>query len=292
MKIRDRLRAFREKLRFQPKAIVEREDPLSPIKITKNMRRLERDFRPVAQFFNNLSALSSWHSVYMTACFFCLYMCTVWFSWTISSIVLLVILQLSINYLISKGWRIPRSIIPDMCEPGEHLKGTGVLHMVHLAFDSAHKTQELFGNMADTLEKIKNLCIWVRPEPTVKIYVGLWLVLLFSCVLPYQLLGLILGVSVGIKFFIIDLIFERFPKLRQRFNTPYNFWASLPTDLQLREPRNTWWSRWIATARARWSTARRSISNALLGARERRFLPQRSRFIGTLQKWRCRVRRR
>ncbi|XP_032433168.1 GRAM domain-containing protein 4-like [Xiphophorus hellerii] len=249
MKIRDRLRAFKEKLHFHPKAIVEREDPLSPIKMTKNMRRLERDFRPVAHFFRNLSALSSWRSVHMTFCFFCVYMCTVWYSWTIPSILLLMILHLSINYLTSKGWRIPRSIIPDVCEPGEHLKGNpNILQMFHLAFDSAQKTQKLFGNMADILEKIKNLCMWVRPELTVKIYVGLWLVFIFSCVFPYQLLGFIIGVSVGIKFFIIDLIFERCSKLQQRFDAPYNFWTNLPTDLQLRELRNTF----LSQTRRKW----------------------------------------
>uniref|UniRef100_A0A3B5R7B4 GRAM domain-containing protein n=1 Tax=Xiphophorus maculatus TaxID=8083 RepID=A0A3B5R7B4_XIPMA len=217
-----------QKLSFHPKAIVEREDPLSPIKMTKNMRRLERDFRPVAHFFRNLKN--------MTFCFFCVYMCTVWYSWTIPSILLLMILHLSINYLTSKGWRIPRSIIPDVCEPGEHLKGNpNILQMFHLAFDSAQKTQKLFGNMADILEKIKNLCMWVRPELTVKSYVGLWLVFIFSCVFPYQLLGFIIGVSVAIKFFIIDLIFERCSKLQQWFDAPYNFWTNLPTDLQLRD---------------------------------------------------------
>uniref|UniRef100_A0A3B5QNQ3 GRAM domain-containing protein n=1 Tax=Xiphophorus maculatus TaxID=8083 RepID=A0A3B5QNQ3_XIPMA len=235
-RLHDHFGSVLRKTQFPPKAIVEREDPLSPIKMTKNMRRLERDFRPVAHFFRNLSALSSWRSVHMTFCFFCIYMCTVWYSWTIPSILLLVILHLSINYLTSKGWRIPRSIIPDVCEPGEHLKGNpNILQMFHLAFDSAQKTQKLFGNMADILEKIKNLCMWVRPELTVKSYVGLWLVFIFSCVFPYQLLGFIIGVSVAIKFFIIDLIFERCSKLQQWFDAPYNFWTNLPTDLQLRD---------------------------------------------------------
>uniref|UniRef100_A0A3B5QCF8 GRAM domain-containing protein n=1 Tax=Xiphophorus maculatus TaxID=8083 RepID=A0A3B5QCF8_XIPMA len=232
-RLHDHFGVFMENFRFHPITIDQRS---SKDLMCCNMRRLERDFRPVAHFFRNLSALSSWRSVHMTFCFFCIYMCTVWYSWTIPSILLLVILHLSINYLTSKGWRIPRSIIPDVCEPGEHLKGNpNILQMFHLAFDSAQKTQKLFGNMADILEKIKNLCMWVRPELTVKSYVGLWLVFIFSCVFPYQLLGFIIGVSVAIKFFIIDLIFERCSKLQQWFDAPYNFWTNLPTDLQLRD---------------------------------------------------------
>ncbi|XP_032411604.1 GRAM domain-containing protein 4-like [Xiphophorus hellerii] len=247
MRNRNRFRVFMENFGFHQEAIVEREDPLSPMKITNNMRHFERDFRPVSHFFRNLPALSSWRSVQMTFCFFFVYMCTVWYSWTISFILLFVILRLSQNYLISKGWRIQGSIIPDVCEPLEHLKDNlNVFQMFHLAFDAAQKAQKLFGNMANILEKIKNLCMWVRPELTLKIYVGLWLAFIFSCVFPYQLLGFIIDVFVGIKFYIIDLIFEKFPKLRQRFDAPYTFWANLPTDLQLREPRNTFLSRWIA----------------------------------------------
>uniref|UniRef100_A0A3B5QJ63 GRAM domain-containing protein n=1 Tax=Xiphophorus maculatus TaxID=8083 RepID=A0A3B5QJ63_XIPMA len=282
MKISDRFRAFLDNFHFHRGANEESEEGLNPIKMTQNMRRFEKDMRPVEHFFRNLSALSSWRSVHMTACFFFIYMCTVWHGWTFSFVVLFMVLQLSFNYLISKGWRIEWSIIPDMGEPVEHLQeNLNMVQMFHWVAKTAQKTQKLFGNMADMLEKINNLCMWARPELTVRLYVGLWLGFIFSCMLPFQLLGFVIGVSVGIKIFIINLIFERFPKLRQQFDVPYNFWADLPTDLQLRDPRNTLLSRWKAKVKARWSTARRSISNALLGARRRRLFPPRSRFIGT-----------
>lgn len=47
------------------------------------------------------------------------------------------------------------------------------------------------------------------------------------------------GMYAGIKFFIIDFIFKRCSKLRQRFDTPYVIWTNLPTDLQLKERNNT-----------------------------------------------------
>uniref|UniRef100_A0A3B5PVY2 GRAM domain-containing protein n=1 Tax=Xiphophorus maculatus TaxID=8083 RepID=A0A3B5PVY2_XIPMA len=249
--LHNRFGVYMEYFCFQPEeTIVEREDPLRPRKLTDNIRRLEQDFRPVAYFMSNLSALSNWYSVYTTAIVFIVYMYAAWHGWTIPIFLLLLILRLSLKYLISRGWRIQWSIVPDVCEPLEHPKDNlNVFQMVHLALIAAQKAQKLFGNMANILEKIKNLCMWVRPELTLKIYVGLWLAFIFSCMFPYQLLGFIIGVFVGIKLFIIDLIFKRCPKLRQRFDAPYTAWTNLPTDLQLKEHGNTALSRWIATAR-------------------------------------------
>ncbi|XP_033971340.1 GRAM domain-containing protein 4-like [Trematomus bernacchii] len=89
--------------------------------------------------------------------------------------------------------------------------------------------------MANRLEKIKNLFIWVQPELTQKLYVGLWLAFISSCLLPFKLLGFFIGVYAGIKFFVIDFLFKSCPKLRQRFDTPFIIWTHLPTDLQLKE---------------------------------------------------------
>ncbi|EPY87029.1 hypothetical protein CB1_000279028 [Camelus ferus] len=50
--------------------------------------------------------------------------------------------------------------------------------------------QNLFGKMADVLEKIKNLFMWVQPEITQKLYIALWAAFLASCFFPYRLVGL------------------------------------------------------------------------------------------------------
>lgn len=43
------------------------------------------------------------------------------------------------------------------------------------------------------------------------------------------------GLYAGIKFFIIDFLFKSCPKLRDKYDTPYIVWNSLPTDPQLKE---------------------------------------------------------
>uniref|UniRef100_A0A3Q1BVP5 GRAM domain-containing protein n=1 Tax=Amphiprion ocellaris TaxID=80972 RepID=A0A3Q1BVP5_AMPOC len=250
----DRFGVYIEDFRFQPEeTTVETEEPLSA-KSHSAVLFPERGFRPVTNFMRNLSALSSWYSVYTSAIAFIVYMYAAWHGWAIPMFLFLAILRLSLNYLIARGWRIQWSIVPEVSEPVEPPKeDLTVSEKFQLVLDVAQKAQNLFGKMANILEKIKNLFMWVQPELTQKLYVGLWVAFISSCLLPFKLLGFIIGVYAGIKFFIIDFIFKSCPKLRQRYDTPYIIWTNLPTDLQLKERSNTTLSRRVPTAGGRGS---------------------------------------
>lgn len=226
-----------EDFRFQPEeSAVETEEPLSARRLTENMRRLKRGAKPVTSFVKNLSALSDWHSVYTSAIAFTVYMNAVWHGWAIPMFLFLAILRLSLNYLIARGWRIQWSIVPEVSEVVEPPKeDLTVSEKFQLVLDVAQKAQNLFGKMADILEKIKNLFMWVQPEITQKLYVALWAAFLASCFFPYRLVGLAVGLYAGIKFFLIDFVFKRCPRLRAKYDTPYIIWKSLPTDPQLKE---------------------------------------------------------
>ncbi|KAI3366863.1 hypothetical protein L3Q82_009510, partial [Scortum barcoo] len=211
----ERFGVYIEDFRFQPEeSTVEAEEPLSA------KRWARRGARPVTNFLRNLSALSNWHSVYTSAIAFIIYMNAAWHGWAIPMLLFLAILRLSLNYLIARGWRIQWSIVPEVSEP-----------------------MNLFGKMADVLEKIKNLFMWVQPESTRKLYICLWVAFITSCVLPYKLMGFMIGLYAGIKFFIIDFLFKSCPKLRDKYDTPYIVWNSLPTDPQLKERTNATVSR-------------------------------------------------
>uniref|UniRef100_H3AAD2 GRAM domain containing 4 n=1 Tax=Latimeria chalumnae TaxID=7897 RepID=H3AAD2_LATCH len=220
-------------------------------RLTENMRRLKRGAKPVTNFLRNLSALSDWHSVYTSAIAFIIYMNAVWHGWAIPMFLFLAILRLSLNYLIARGWRIQWSIVPEVSEAVEPLKeDLTVSEKFQLVLDVAQKAQNLFGKMADVLEKIKNLFMWVQPEITQKLYVGLWATFIASCFLPYRLLGLIMGLYAGVKFFLIDYIFKRCPRLREKYDTFYIIWTNLPTDPQLKERSNAVLSRRLSVAGA------------------------------------------
>ncbi|XP_019737388.1 GRAM domain-containing protein 4-like [Hippocampus comes] len=220
----------------------EPDEPLSARRLTENMRRAKKGLRPVTSFLRDLSALSNWYSVYTTAIAFtprvcvcvraCVCVC-------ISMFLFLAVLRLSLNYLIARGWRIQWSIVPEVSEPVEPPReDLTVSEKFQLVLHVAQRAQNIFGKMADILEKIKNLFMWVEPELTKKLYVALWVSFIASCLLPYKLLGFIIGVFVGIKFFIINFIFKSCPKLRQRYDTAHIVWTGLPTDVQMRERAN------------------------------------------------------
>ncbi|XP_068955422.1 GRAM domain-containing protein 4 [Petaurus breviceps papuanus] len=233
----DRFGEYVEDFRFQPEeSAVETEEPLSARRLTENMRRLKRGAKPVTSFVKNLSALSDWYSVYTSAIAFIVYMNAVWHGWAIPMFLFLAILRLSLNYLISRGWRIQWSIVPEVSEAVEPPKeDLTVSEKFQLVLDVAQKAQNLFGKMADILEKIKNLFMWVQPEITQKLYIALWAAFLASCFFPYRIVGLMMGLYAGIKFFLIDFIFKRCPRLRAKYDTPYIIWTTLPTDPQLKE---------------------------------------------------------
>ncbi|XP_035281626.1 GRAM domain-containing protein 4 isoform X2 [Anguilla anguilla] len=241
----DKFGVYIEDFRFQPEEnTVETEEPLSAKRLTENMRRLKRGAKPVTNFLRNLSALSNWHSVYTSAIAFIIYMNAAWHGWAFPLFLFLAILRLSLNYLIARGWRIQWSIVPEVSEPVEPPKeDLTVSEKFQLVLDVAQKAQNLFGKMADVLEKIKNLFMWVQPEITQKLYIALWVAFISSCVLPYKLVGFLIGLYAGIKFFIIDFLFKSCPKLRDKYDTPYTVWTSLPTDPQLKERSNATVSR-------------------------------------------------
>ncbi|XP_054632501.1 GRAM domain-containing protein 4-like isoform X1 [Dunckerocampus dactyliophorus] len=229
-----------EDFHLQPEEeLVEPDEPLSARRLTENMRRLKRGLRPVMNFLRDLSALSSWYSVYTTAIAFTIYMYATWRGWTISMFLFLAVLRLSLNYLIARGWRIQWSIVPEVSEPVEPPReDLTVSEKFQLVLDVAQKAQNVFGKMADILEKIKNLFMWVEPQLTKKLYIALWVSFIASCLLPYKVLGFIIGVFAGVKFFIINFIFRSCPKLRQRYDTAHIVWTNLPTDLQLKQRSN------------------------------------------------------
>ncbi|XP_028426181.1 GRAM domain-containing protein 4 isoform X1 [Perca flavescens] len=253
----ERFGVYIEDFRFQPEeSTVEAEEPLSAKRLTENMRRLKRGARPVTNFLRNLSALSNWHSVYTSAIAFIIYMNAAWHGWAIPMLLFLAILRLSLNYLIARGWRIQWSIVPEVYEPMEPPKeDLTVSEKFQLVLDVAQKAQNLFGKMSDVLEKIKNLFMWVQPESTRKLYICLWVAFITSCVLPYKLMGFMMGLYAGIKFFIIDFLFKSCPKLRDKYDTPHIVWNSLPTDPQLKERTNATVSRRVQPVVSRSSLA-------------------------------------
>ncbi|KAJ4937749.1 hypothetical protein JOQ06_002380 [Pogonophryne albipinna] len=139
----DRFGVYIEDFRFQQEEqTVETDEPLSAKRLTENMRRLKRGLKPLSNFKRNLTALSSWYSVYTSAIAFIVYMYAAWHGWAVPMFLFLAIVRLSLNYLIARGWRIQWSIVPEVSEPVEPPKeDLTVSEKFTLVLDVAQKAQ-------------------------------------------------------------------------------------------------------------------------------------------------------
>uniref|UniRef100_A0A8C4N4W5 GRAM domain-containing protein n=1 Tax=Eptatretus burgeri TaxID=7764 RepID=A0A8C4N4W5_EPTBU len=95
--------------------------------------------------------------------------------------------------------------------------------------------QNLFGKLADILEKLKNLLMWIEEDATQTLYLMFWAAFLASCFLPAPLLGRIMGLIIAFRFFVVAPVFNRFPRVHLRYDTAHRLWNLLPTNQQLRE---------------------------------------------------------
>uniref|UniRef100_UPI00358F46DD GRAM domain-containing protein 4 isoform X2 n=1 Tax=Myxine glutinosa TaxID=7769 RepID=UPI00358F46DD len=241
------------------------EEPLSARRLTENMRRVKRAAKPLTNFRRDLTALSHWYSFYTSALAFLVFGYAVWHGWALSFLLFLGIVRLSLNYLIARGWRIRWSIVPEVAEAEEPMKmDLTMSEKFQLVLDVAQKAQNLFGKLADILEKLKNLLMWIEEDATQTLYLMFWAAFLASCFLPAPLLGRIMGLIIAFRFFVVAPVFNRFPRVRLRYDTAHRLWHLLPTNQQLRDRPPS-----LNSSRRNLGTMARSGSSPVLGGSDR-----------------------
>ncbi|CAL1271208.1 unnamed protein product [Larinioides sclopetarius] len=208
-------------------------DPLTVRKLKDNLVRFSNATKPVSNLFESFVALLRWNSPGTTMLAFCVYMYTVYHGWLFPLIFFSILCQLTLNYI--RGW----FSVPHITRKQEHEDGDmGVSDKFQLVLHVARKVQNQLGYMADCLEKIKNLMTWQQVEVTAHLYFVLAVAFISSCIFPAHQLFTAFGFYVGIKLFIIDYIFFRFPKVQQKHDTTARLWKALPTDAQLERRHN------------------------------------------------------
>lgn len=70
-------------------------------------------------------------------------------------------------------------------------------------------------------------------EATQRLYLFLWLVMLASVLLPAAQLFTLTGVYLGLKFFLLEYVFFRYPRIRLKYDSTSRLWDTLPTDSDL-----------------------------------------------------------
>ncbi|KAI0213169.1 hypothetical protein LSAT2_001832 [Lamellibrachia satsuma] len=114
---------------------------------------------------------------------------------------------------------------------------TSVSDKVTIVLQVAKTVQNTLSSIADNLEKINSLLTWKHPAAMRYLLTGLCAALVFSAVLPATTFFRLAGLYIGVKLFIIDTMYETFPRLRQRRDTVYRYWQELPTNADVTEHR-------------------------------------------------------
>nr|XP_027227124.1 GRAM domain-containing protein 4-like isoform X3 [Penaeus vannamei] len=225
-------------------------DPLTVKKLKENILRFGCVMRPLTECLAVVTSLLHWESTSATLLALVVYLYSVLFGWVLTLILTLAIIRLSINYLkkrsillsdpyCRRGWtqHMFRRLRREGGEAGDASGGeSGLGDKFALVLQVARRVQNQLGAVSNAAEKCKNLLLWEH-EATRRLYALLWVFLLASILLPSSQIFTLIGVYLGIKFFVLDYVFYRYPRIRQKYDSTSRLWDTLPTDADL-ERRN------------------------------------------------------
>lgn len=208
---------------------------LSVKKLKETIKRFRTDAKPIYDHIRYFHFLITWKNPAVSFITLCLYTYLVWHGWLIPFLCLLGILKLFINLLQDRGWNINFRLFPDNSDADdkEETKDLGVTDKVQLVLNIATKVQVSVSNISDNLEKLKNLLTWQSNSYTKRLVIILFLFFLATSIFSGSTVFRFAGLYLGVKFFILDAIYNKFPRVRRKYDSTYNMWMNLPTDSQL-----------------------------------------------------------
>ncbi|GAB1609656.1 Hypothetical predicted protein [Argonauta hians] len=211
-------------------------DPLTVRKLKNNITRFGAVTQPIMNTIRGLKNLISWKSPSYTLFVFTVYMYSAWYGLLLPLTLFLIFFRLSISYMKYKGWNINLHYL----DPGEIInesddKDKGVSDKFSVVLQVAKKVQNTLGVLADSLEKVNSLLTWRYPPATKQLYIAVCLAFVVSCLFQASVIFYVSGILLGIKLFIIDYMFEHFPRLKEKYDSSHRLWENLPTEAEYRK---------------------------------------------------------
>ncbi|EGT56111.1 hypothetical protein CAEBREN_02119 [Caenorhabditis brenneri] len=210
-------------------------EKLSAVQLRKDIKRFYSAVHPYLEVLSALYDIIMWKNPLQTLLLIIVIIYSLYRGWLASLLLILLIFQLSINYLasvknIDLGWMfLPKK---QVVMPKFDISGA------QLIFDIAKLAQKLLRFGTNLLEKMESLFMWknVRVTRVFFILTCYWLLwtLFFTT-------GTCIGwtvLAVGIRLFFTTYLFQRFPKLKFRFDTYGYFYRNLPIRLAAGTPRS------------------------------------------------------
>ncbi|XP_064605081.1 GRAM domain-containing protein 4-like isoform X2 [Liolophura sinensis] len=206
--------------------------PLTVKQLKENIKRFKTALTPYINTFKGIHRLMTWKSPAFTLLVFGVYMYTVYQGLFLPCTLFLLTFRLGINYLRHRGMNINFNYLDPGEEDKKDAEEKGMSDKFNLVLFVARKVQNVLGTLADSLEKIKNLFIWEQPEATSTLFFGLFFGFVLSLIFETGVLFYLAGLYLGVKLFVIDYFFNRYPRLKRKRDTVYKIWLSLPTDIE------------------------------------------------------------
>ncbi|KAF1759069.1 hypothetical protein GCK72_015529 [Caenorhabditis remanei] len=200
-------------------------EKLSAVQLRKDIKRFYSAVHPYLEVFSALYDIIMWKNPLSTLLLILVIIYSLYRGWLATLLLGLLIFQLSINYLssvknIDLGWMfLPRK---QVIMPKFDISGA------QLIFDIAKLAQKLLRFGTNILEKIESLFLWKNEKVTRVFFILSFYWLLWSL---FFTAGTCIGwtvLAIGIRIFFTTYLFQRFPKLKTRFDTYGYFYRNLP----------------------------------------------------------------
>ncbi|KAK3733161.1 hypothetical protein RRG08_046084 [Elysia crispata] len=209
------------------------EDPLTVKKLKENIKRFGTEAKPYVNTAKGMGELLAWKSPPYTLIVFIVYMYSAWQGWLLPAVLFCFTFRLFVNYLRYRGWNVGFNFFETLEEAKEaEDKELGVSDRLNLVVSVAKRVQNFLGEVADSLEKVKSVLTWRHPEASRKLFLTLFSAFIASCILPTDKVLYYAGIFLGFKLFLIDYVYNRFPRVKRKYDSTYRLWQELPTDIQ------------------------------------------------------------
>ncbi|XP_065909378.1 GRAM domain-containing protein 4-like [Dysidea avara] len=218
---------------------VEKPAPLSYKRLKENCQRVATSSKPLRKTITSMLKILKWKNIPLSLVMFLVYMYSVWSGWLFQILLFYAIFYLSINYLHASGLA-GQFGLKTSDDTGEEVVGSGFDSMglgdkVQLVKSVAQTVQNKCEEVANIFEKVQNLLLWREPEATMKLYKALCMYFVVSLFVSNSYMFTLIGLGIGLKLFVTDRIYSKYPKVKARYDTVAQVWATLPTNAQVEE---------------------------------------------------------
>ena len=217
----------------------QKEETFTPSLLSENIGRLTKAVKPYSTAGENINKTLNWNRRAETLIVFSLYMISAYTGYTLQLLLIFMVWRLSVSYIVATGLASRFGIFRDEEEETQDKEVKKLLDKIAMARVILLKVQTITGGIADGLEKINNLISWRIPEVTMKLYRFLWIALIASWFLPTPILLKIVGVMLGLKIFVISPVYNKYPKVKSKYDSIARLWKMLPTNESLNQMEQT-----------------------------------------------------